>query len=75
MNHWFLIILLFALYILPTLIAFIRGHRSRYAIVMLNVLFGWSVLAWLIALIWSCANKGENVTIINNVGNSNAHNA
>lgn len=41
------------LYFLPAIIAFGRKHNSRVAILVLNLLLGWSVLGWIIALVWS----------------------
>ncbi len=42
------------IYFLPTIIALARGHLSTLAIFLLNLLLGWTLLGWLIALIWSC---------------------
>ena len=42
-----------ALYLLPALIGYMRGHQDRLAILFLDVLLGWTVLFWVIALIWS----------------------
>ena len=53
-----LIIALLALYLLPGFIAEHRGHRSSTAILVLNVLLGWTVIGWIAALIWSCAYPG-----------------
>ena len=63
-------ILLDMFYFTPTFIAFARGHASRWAIMVLNVLFGWTIGAWFWALIWSLANKGQSQTTIvnNNIG-------
>ena len=41
------------IYFLPTVIALARGHLSTLAIFLLNLLLGWTVLGWLVALIWS----------------------
>ena len=41
------------LYVLPTIIAFIRKKRNVGAIFMLNILLGWTCLGWFGALIWS----------------------
>jgi hypothetical protein len=41
------------LYFLPAIIAFMRGHQSRVAILLLNLFLGWSGLGWVIAFIWS----------------------
>lgn len=69
------IILLAILYFVPSLIAFSRGHNSRWAIFLTNVLFGWTLVVWVITLIWSLTgNTGGNPTntiiIQNNVTSS-----
>jgi hypothetical protein len=45
------------LYFLPTVIALIRGHLSGLAIFLLNLFLGWTLLGWIIALIWSCTGN------------------
>jgi len=47
-----LIILLIALYFLPTIIAY-RRDNNFISIFLLNLFLGWTILGWLIALIWS----------------------
>ena len=41
------------LYFLPTIIAMARGKRNALAIFFLNLLLGWTFIAWAIALVWS----------------------
>jgi uncharacterized membrane protein YqaE (UPF0057 family) len=36
------------------LVAGERGHHNKDAIVVLNVLLGWTFLGWVIALVWAC---------------------
>ena len=48
-----LIILLFALYFLPFLIASLRQHKNIFAILLLNLFLGWTGIGWVIALVWS----------------------
>jgi len=50
-----LVALLFilAVYFLPWLVALNRGHNSKTAIFFVNLIFGWTAVGWLIALIWS----------------------
>lgn len=50
----FLLFLLFALYLLPTVICVCRGHHNSMAIVVLNILLGWTFIGWVAALVWSC---------------------
>ncbi len=48
-----LAVLIFAFYFLPTLIAFLRQHKNKLAIFLLNLLLGWTVLGWVVSLVWS----------------------
>ena len=41
------------LHFIPSVIAFLRDHQSKWAILALNVLLGWSGIGWIAALIWS----------------------
>ena len=41
------------LYLAPALIAFARGHLSAWAILVLDVVFGWTGIGWIVALIWA----------------------
>ena len=45
------------LYLLPALIAVLRRHASAGAIFILNLLLGWTVLGWIVALIWSATGE------------------
>ena len=47
------LILLFLLYMLPWMIAIMRGAFNTGGIFMTNLLLGWTVLFWIIALIWA----------------------
>lgn len=44
---------LFVAYFLPAFIAGFRGHRNDSAIFLTNLLLGWTIIGWIIALIWS----------------------
>lgn len=63
-----------AVYLIPTIIAFVRGHASKWGIGMLNIVLGWSLVFWVVALIWSLSNKGQSQTTIVNVGSGNQYN-
>ena len=51
--EFLLVVLIFAFYFLPTLIAFLRQHKNKLAIFLLNLLLGWTVLGWVVSLVWS----------------------
>ena len=41
------------LYFLPTLIG--RHKSDVLGIFLLNLLFGWTIVGWILALVWACA--------------------
>jgi hypothetical protein len=43
-----------ALYLLPGIIASIRGHRQQLAIWIIDILLGWTFIGWVVALVWAC---------------------
>jgi Superinfection immunity protein len=46
-------VILILLYLIPGLVALKRNHRNRNAIGVLNLLLGWTVLGWIVALVWA----------------------
>jgi uncharacterized membrane protein len=42
-----------AVYITPMLLALRRKHRNTNAITVVNILLGWTVIGWIIALAWA----------------------
>jgi hypothetical protein len=45
-----------AIYFLPTIIANVRNHTQTMAIVLTNLLLGWTFLGWVAALVWACTS-------------------
>jgi len=41
------------MYFLPSIIALARSKRDLLAIFMLNLFLGWSVIGWIVALVWA----------------------
>ena len=56
------LMLLSAMYLAPTLVAVGRRAGHSPAIVILNILLGWSVIGWLAALVWSLLAAPESET-------------
>jgi hypothetical protein len=44
---------------LPSFIAGYRRHRNAVPIGLLNLFLGWTVIGWVIALIWSASDNTE----------------
>ncbi|MCK6462443.1 MAG: superinfection immunity protein [Candidatus Pacebacteria bacterium] len=42
-------------YLLPTTIAIIRRRTNTMAIFVLNLFLGWTLIGWVVALVWSVA--------------------
>jgi len=43
----------FFMYFLPSIIALVRSKRDTLAIFLLNFFLGWSVVGWIVALVWA----------------------
>jgi hypothetical protein len=43
----------FVMYFLPSIVAFARSKRDTAAIVLLNFFLGWTLIGWVIALVWA----------------------
>lgn len=48
-----IIILALVVYFIPGAVANVRKHHNYNAILLLNLLLGWTLIGWLAALIWS----------------------
>ena len=60
LNIFALIILvLLALYFLPTVVALKRDHPSKGGIIVLNILLGWTFIGWVISLAWAFSATGR----------------
>lgn len=46
-------LILFAIYFLPSIIALIKRNR-RTKVILFNVFLGWTVVMWIISLVWAC---------------------
>jgi len=55
---------LFALYLLPGIVAHKRCHPNETAILVLNLLLGWTLLGWVGALVWACTNQPSVVRVL-----------
>lgn len=41
------------LYFLPSITASTRKHSNKNAIFVLNILMGWTVIGWVMAMVWA----------------------
>ena len=45
-----------AVYFLPTLVAASRQHPDGWAIFVVNLFLGWTLIGWVVAFAWSVKN-------------------
>lgn len=55
------------LYFIPTIIAFARGKSNKAAILALNFFLGWSLIGWVVSLVWALANEQPQQVVIYNL--------
>lgn len=61
MNSW-LILILVPVYLLPSIIAVVRRHVYSVRICLVNILLGWTIYAWVVALVWSTTSVPQETT-------------
>ena len=47
------LIFILVFYFLPTIVGASRGKRNAGAIFAMNLFLGWTVLGWVMALVWA----------------------
>ena len=55
------ILLLLGIHFLPTFVAFVREHRHAVLILVLNIFFGWTIIGWLVLLIWAAVGEEKGL--------------
>lgn len=60
----FLTLLVIAVYLLPTGLAFYRDCKGGMWIAALNMLLGWTIFGWFIALGWAAAAKPRPIAAV-----------
>ena len=56
-----LILIVIAIYFLPSIIANSRQHKNSMAIFVTNLFLGWTFLGWVVSLVWACTSNGYGV--------------
>jgi len=51
-----------ALYLLPTYEAWRKEHVNLSAIALLNIFLGWSLIGWVVAMVWAFKKPAVQVT-------------
>lgn len=59
MEKLILVIAALAAYLFPALVAGFREHKNGNSIAVLNLLLGWTLLGWVVALVWAFSAQDE----------------
>jgi hypothetical protein len=62
--HLVLVVLLIP-YFLPTIVAIVRKKRNVGAIAILNFFLGWTLIGWIVALVWALTADAPAVAVTN----------
>lgn len=46
-----------AIYFMPSIVAYLNKAKSFSAIFVLNLFLGWTLIGWIIALVWALKNE------------------
>jgi hypothetical protein len=49
----FIVLLALFAYFLPAILAEVRGHQNSGMIFLTNLLLGWTIVGWIVALVWA----------------------
>ena len=58
----YVVILSSAVYFLPFGIAIIRERSNKLAIFLLNLFLGWTLIGWVVALVWAATSDAATST-------------
>lgn len=51
-------------YFIPSIIAFLRRHQSAVPLLLVNIFFGWTLIGWIICLVWALTGSGSPATAV-----------
>ena len=51
-----MMLILLVCYFIPAIVASCRHHNATGAIIVLNIVLGWTFIGWVIALVWASTN-------------------
>jgi hypothetical protein len=58
-------------YFLPTIVAFARHKSNKMAIFLLNFLLGWTLIGWVVSIVWAVTNDQPPIIVQQNFGGGN----
>lgn len=64
MESWVWILLIGVIYFSPAINAYSKKKRNRKAVLVLNFFLGWTLIGWVVALVWATTvDKEEGASL------------
>jgi len=61
-GTWIILLVMLAIYFIPTIVAIYRHHPNSGPIVIVNMFLGWTLLGWVGALAWAATAIKKETT-------------
>jgi hypothetical protein len=58
------VLLILGAYFIPSINAYSKKKRNKGAVLTLNFFLGWTVIGWIVALIWSTTNDAPTQVVV-----------
>lgn len=58
MSVFIFLVVCVVLYFTPSIVAYTRNHHNFVGVLILNIFLGWTLLGWVLALVWAVYKKG-----------------
>jgi hypothetical protein len=58
------LLIIVGLYFLPAIVAFNRNRHNKGAIFVLNLFLGWTVLGWVVSMVWAVSSSQPPVVVV-----------
>lgn len=55
--------LMLAIYVLPAVVALVRDHPQKVAIIVLTIVAGWTFIGWVVALVWAFVHQRPTAAV------------
>jgi Superinfection immunity protein/Short C-terminal domain len=65
---WLIFVVLLVPYFLPSIVAFSRGKDNAAAVFILNFFLGWTLIGWVVCLVWALSANKSTTVIVNHTG-------
>lgn len=52
------------IYFIPSIVANNRQHKNKAAIIVLNTALGWTLIGWVVALVWAVTVSTPQTVVV-----------